>query len=480
MYTEEYERKIFPIRNFLLKLMIVLAILFFVVFLLPMLFSSKQEEKAKVSQKDHVFIENLETMKEAGISYFKENKLPDKTNASSTITLKQLIRKNLMTTPVDQNGKSCDVDDSYVKMTKKTDEYEMKVHLKCSKKEDDTILYLGSYDDCKDVICEKEDVRSSEHEEETASKVSENNVSEQSTDSLPTPTDHQATSSSEKQQPKDETVVKVPQTVMEYEYKKTTDAVMSPWSSWSTWAKNVNGYQALDCNDQDPTCVKKIQLFSRKEQIGTYQKAYVSSRKEQRKYGSYQELACANYDYIRMDETTYITTKNYDVVTTITPSTQGNVGDWIYQGTYSSFVPPQDTVQTKYIRMSYDFECTGCSTQPKSTYKVYQYQGRLTNVTANSTTTAQLLSSNTVKKVNTSIYVNCSKIVTKTIPVYQTVTTYETSYKDEPYYGTVTYYSQKTRTIKQKGTTVTAWSTSSNDQKLLAKGYYYTGKSRKK
>ena len=71
---------------------------------------------------------------------------------------------------------------SYVEVTKEENEYIMKIYLSCSNMEDYIIVHLGCYDYCDKDVCEK--------------KV-------------------------EKE--------------YEYEYRKTTSCVMSPWSKWGDW-----------------------------------------------------------------------------------------------------------------------------------------------------------------------------------------------------------------------------------------------------
>ncbi len=470
MYTEEYERRTFPIRDFLLKIILVILFIFLLIWLLPKLFVSSP---SKVTEDyspllAQIFSQNLKKMQDAATSYYTDERLPQNVGDAKQMTLRQMIAENLLVPFVDQYGKACSVDKSYVKITKMDDEYLMKVNLKCSKEEDYILVHMGCYTYCKKDICEKKETTVIKDASVPAPAIPQSSP-QKGGESLPdVPVEPE------------KGPVPTPQKGKEYEYKKTTGAKMSNWSDWSAWTKNVNDYPALDCSDSDPTCVKKRQLFSRKEQIGTYQKAYVVGREEQRQYGSYQEKACANFNYVRINETTYQTTNVYGTVSSITSSSGSSVGSWVYSGTYTDFIPPQDTAGVHYVYQGLNFSCNGCSGSPKYTYKKYVYQGGLTNVTAGSSTTETLLSSSTVKNTNTSIRVTCANVTVKTIPVYKTVTVYDKDYHEEPYYGTVHYYSEKTRTVKEKGKTVTKWSDTPNDQTLIKQGYYYTGNSRDK
>lgn len=482
MYTEEYERRTFPVRDFLLKIILIILFIFLLVWLIPKFTAPSTSKVQDLSPlTSQIFADNLKRMQDAATSYYTDERLPKNVGDSDQMTLRDMISKKLVVPFVDKNGQACSVDDSYVKITKMDEEYLMKVNLKCSDKEDYILVHMGCYTYCEKDICEKKET---EVVKQASTPSTNTNKGGSGSTTKPTPTPNPSTPGETPSTPVDPTPTPTPTPTpepgKEYEYKKTSGAKMSEWSAWSTWAKNTNGYQALDCNDKDPDCVKKIQLFERKEQIGTYQKAYVKERQEQRQYGSYQEVACASFNYVRINETTYQTTSNYGVVTTITSSTQGSVGSWVYAGSVSTLVPPASSAGEKYVYQGANFECNGCSGSPKFTYGKYVYQGGLTNVSTSSTSTEQLLSSNTVKSTNTSIRTTCANQTTKTIPVYRTITVYDKAYREEPYYGTVTYYSQKTRKVLEQGKTTTQWSSSPNDKALISQGYYYTGNSRNK
>lgn len=94
------------------------------------------------------YITNINTMKETGFDYFKGSKLPTKIGESKQITLKEMLDKDLLLEFYDEKGKSCDINNSYIQVTKTIDnEYAMKVALKCDNKSDyfvTTIVEKGS------------------------------------------------------------------------------------------------------------------------------------------------------------------------------------------------------------------------------------------------------------------------------------------------------------------------------------------------
>ncbi len=134
--------------------------------------------------KEIVFNDNLDNIKEAAISYFTNERLPQTVGDSVKITLGEMNDKKLVRTVYDASANACDTKKSYVEVTKLDDEYEMKIFLSCSDIEDYIIVHLGCYDYCDKDVCEK----------------------------------------------KEEIPI-----VYEYQYKKTTSCVMGDWSKWGSW-----------------------------------------------------------------------------------------------------------------------------------------------------------------------------------------------------------------------------------------------------
>ena len=137
------------------------------------------------STKEQVFMDNLGRVKDAAVSYYTNERLPQKLGETKKMTLKEMQDKKLVLSIVDSNRKTCSNDKSYVEIKKEKNEYVMKVYLSCSDMEDYILIHLGCYDYCKDNVCEKQVV--------------------------PDVTEY------------------------EYEYKKTTPCTMTSWSNWSAW-----------------------------------------------------------------------------------------------------------------------------------------------------------------------------------------------------------------------------------------------------
>ena len=136
-------------------------------------------------RKEQVFNENLRTIKDAAVSYFTNERLPQKVGEKVKITLKKMQDEKLVLSVLDGSGKACDGTESYVEVTKEKNEYVMKINLSCSDMKDYIIVHLGCYDYCKDNVCEKQNSKG--------------------------------------------------ETEFEYEYKKTVACTMTDWSNWGEW-----------------------------------------------------------------------------------------------------------------------------------------------------------------------------------------------------------------------------------------------------
>lgn len=150
MYSENDGRRTYPVRDFLIKLILIIIFVLLLLWLLP---------TPKVNLKgltDRIFNANIQTMKDAALPYFTMERLPQKIDESKTLTLQQMIDMKLLLPFTDKNGDSCDTKKSYVTLTKKSDEYVLKVNLKCGKEEDYILVYVGCYAYCESDICEKE------------------------------------------------------------------------------------------------------------------------------------------------------------------------------------------------------------------------------------------------------------------------------------------------------------------------------------
>ena len=158
-----------------LKVIGILVLIVILVAILCFIYPKKNSKKTTSS----IYINNINSMKQAGFEYFRGSSLPDKIGASNKITLDEMITSNLIVEFFDENGNTCNKADSYVEATKTLeDEYTMKVFLSCDNKSDYIITTITGLE-CLD--CNKNDVIIDESQNNTESNSTNNNVADKET-----------------------------------------------------------------------------------------------------------------------------------------------------------------------------------------------------------------------------------------------------------------------------------------------------------
>lgn len=482
MYTEDYENRGFPFRDFLLKLILIIIFVFLLVWLLPKFIApavvKNLDTETTIDSKqldalgEQIFLDNLDAMKEAAITYYTDERLPKEIGESHKMTLSDMIGKKLIIALIDKNNKACDVEKSYVQITKSDEEYILKVNLKDSEKEDYILVHIGCYTYCDSYVCEKKDTDIIIKGEKPTNKPTDpskptNKPTDPGKPEEPKPTDkpEEPEPSPTPTPPADPKYI--------YEYERTTGMEFSAWTGWSSWQGTSCQTQAINCSDSDPKCLLKQQLYSRKEKIGTYQKKYTTTYDDVVQTGSYTQKACSKYNYVIINSTTYATTTTYTIVNTITSSTAGSKGSWTYNGRASYKNPPKSTSNVKYIWVGADYSyCEEtCESLPTHIYDKYTYTGSMSSV-KNTTSTPGGSSSDSSS--DTSVSAECGSYVYKEVPIYGTIKKSKIATRTEPLYGTVCYKSTKTRKLIDPGKTQYKWS-HYGDTSLLNNGWKYTG-----
>ena len=261
MYTEEYDKRPFPFRDFLLKFIMIVIFALFLVWLIPKFISPKTSSNEATSSK--VFEKNLTAMKKASVNYYSKKENLPTDNSKEVITLRQMISKNMLRAFTDKNGKACNVDKSYSEITSDNGEYVLKVKLKCSDEEDYVLTKLGSYSYCTSEICEKDLSKTDTKSEEFSTTTNNKTNNETKTDEIETPDTSDSESEKDEESESSNTVVNYT-----YEYQKTTAGTFSSWSDWSGKAKNSERYKEITCGTNDSSCLKEIKVTTRREVIG--------------------------------------------------------------------------------------------------------------------------------------------------------------------------------------------------------------------
>ena len=135
----EDEKKINWLSLFI-KIVIAFAFILIIVWLV-----SKLINRNKLSD---TFKNNINNMETVAVKYFKDIDLPTKQGESIKVTLGEMIEKELIVSVKTSEGGKCDTKDSYSKITRKKDNYEVETRLECGK-EKNIITRKFSFNDCK-------------------------------------------------------------------------------------------------------------------------------------------------------------------------------------------------------------------------------------------------------------------------------------------------------------------------------------------
>ncbi|MCM1370636.1 MAG: hypothetical protein NC181_01930 [Clostridium sp.] len=506
MYEERKNN--FSFKDLILQILVVVLLVFILLWLFPTKSYIKNYVDDTFTNKlqplyNQIYAQNLDTMKEASISYFTTDRLPSKVGDSITMTLGEMQEKKLVLDLKDTNNNSCSLTESYVKLTKKDKEYVLTVKLSCSDVTDYIDVYLGCYNYCPSGVCEK------------------------------------------KEPVKKPTTVKPTTTVKyQYEYEKITNGKWGEWSDWSKW--ELNSYTQTDyrrVETKKSTVQTGTELVYKDAKVNTTctqgelrsGKCYIpvsSSRTETASLScpSGYTLSGSKCTKTTKSSTSYSTPTYKTTSEPVCPSgytlsgstctrtysyNTGEYTDWVRTGTatYSSRQTSSNTTKYALLGSSLNVSCgTGCTTN-KYTYAIYTRSAKTATKTETvsptykTTTTPSCSSgsydSSTGKCVSLGItftstaspscpsgytlsgstcYRNVStteySIVNPTVTYSCADSDYKLSgtkcVKSVPVYTTYTYYRYQTREFIS-GTKDTKWSLSKTDKTLLEKGYVLTG-----
>ncbi len=490
------------LRNFILKLIVIILFVLLIVWLIPKATNKTYPDMDLSAMQGRIFSENIETMKEAATNYFTTERLPKNIGDSVTLTLQDMYDNDLLVELTDKNNEACAVRDSYVQLTKEDNEYLMKVNLKCGEEEDYILVHMGCYNYCSSTICEKESTVSSYVDSYVSdgkggngsSKFNGSNgktllTKKKRTKKITTTTTkityktivttikktftHIITdvTTDNTVDPDDPIVPDDPYNPSNpkeylYEYIKKTSTTTYKWGPWSNWKSYVDkdGIKEITCDEKDFTCLREVQTKKEFEKIGTTTKYYKREREESQKLSSYRAKYCKSYNYVVYGNTIYYTTG----------STSGynstSSGSWVKSGSVKTYTnPPADSATTRYVLVGADYDDCGntCTTTPKFKYQKYVYKYSLSKGGTYKSST------------NYTVDVTCANVETKTIPVYANVKVYDVVERQEPAYAYVKYYRERRRTLNTSNKEDVKWSYY-NDRSLLDNGYTYTGRKKEK
>ena len=141
MYYNEENTRGGLVKALLLRLLLIIIFILVLVWLFPTKSSLNPLYQG-------IFRDNIDSMKDAAETYFTNERLPEDVGDSVKMSLSEMLSKNLLLPFTDKNGNSCDLNKSYVEITKKDTEFELKVNLSCPGEEAFIIEHLGCTNKC--------------------------------------------------------------------------------------------------------------------------------------------------------------------------------------------------------------------------------------------------------------------------------------------------------------------------------------------
>ena len=424
---------------------------------------------------DQVFQDNLNRMKEVGISYFTLERMPKNVGDKEKITLQDMYDKKLILEVKDKENNLCSDINSYIEVEKYSDEYQMKVNLSCSNREDYIIVIMGCYDYCENDICEKiDDVLSDGSQENT---------------------------------------------IIEYEYYKATDGRWTDWSAWSAWQKTYlepTEYRKVETKvvQEDYTYESTIEEDEYADVIISCPSGYsLNSEGTKCKKISNETTnpvcpTISGYTLYNQDGFT-CKYKSNTTVSQVCPSLNGYTiisnqsSGWtcvykkyLRQGQGLSVPQNTSTRIYEFVTTALIHDCDTCSYYSGVIYNIFARKTqsavcpsgytKIGNSCVKTKTNAATCPSG-YEKINNTCKKVYYKSIIKSCPTGFTLTneTNQRCYKKVTRVITmhdvrdVTYYRYATRSYID-GTIDYKWSTSNNDKSLLNNGYKLTGRTRTK
>ncbi len=421
MYTEENEKR-YDLRGILLKVILGLIIVLLIIWLIPKFTGNNNSELANTPSYAAVYKENVDQIKEAGLEYYTEEKLPTAENELVNITIDELIEAGYLKEIIDADKNSCNTKDSFISVNYiESNEYELSIRLICDKQNQASSYTVYKNSECDTTLCKDQ----TNEDESTNEDKEENNTTTEPEETTKQPVTNSSTD------------------ISQYEYYFVTPVGASAWSEWTEWTQDpTKTVTSSKCNNNDTNCNKEIESKVEFITTGIVNLPYNQSYKALVNKGSYTSYLCTGNTYQKIDNTLYSYTG----------------GSFELVGQINTKTAPQDTYNTRYEFVGVDFTACGASCYEdleSYIYNKYVYTGTVVKYDNNTSCTKETIS----------------------VPIYQTENKIVSEIRQENMNQYVRFYRERTRTITQEHKVEYKWSTY-NDQSLLSNGWEYTGKTK--
>ena len=324
------------LRKVLLKLLTIFCVIFLVIFLVPSFTSYKKTNKKvnddlkneiKIESKDvhdGNFTTNMSTLKDASIKFFdKSESLPTKTGDKETVLLKTLYKEDLTNKLKTSDNIDCDSSKSYAKITKLSDDYELKVYLKCNNNADYTLSRIGEYSYCSSSLCEKD----------LNKELVNNDINKNNEDGKKTTNESDVKENRKEEVKKEDNKESInnSQTTNNSNTSNTNTNSNKKlvWGPWSDYKRSLCSVSEVKCNEDDYNCRREIETKRVTEKVGNSSNNMHVYPLELQYVRTSSEYLCTNYNYFYINGILYRSTGNYEEVLGLGTYSTSN---WTYQG----------------------------------------------------------------------------------------------------------------------------------------------------
>lgn len=408
----------YKLRNFLLKLIVIIAIIALLIWLLPKFASYKKSTNKKnnnkseiVSKQEGKYEANHSELKSAGLSYYSDDKLPQEIGEKNKISVEELKNKNILTEIKNANGKPCNEKESYVEITKLEKEYLLKTNLVFGDEKDYKIYHVGKYEHCNQSLCEN--TTQNEVEIETEYKETEHQDIPQAPNNNENKEESQEENKSEN---KDENKSE----------NKEEKFILTEFGKWSNYERTSCNTKEIICQKDDKNCLQELKIYKRTEKIGDRKIAYKVTYPTLLQHNTKTKKLCSDYNYLEINGNLYYTSGNYGEILRLNKNTTSN---WTYNGQVSLDKVPTSNINKYYKFIGVDEKSCNenCSETIKYYYDVYTYNHQL-NLTTNK---------------------SCTNQIDKNYVVYTIENKTISNEEIKPIYATACYKSVRTRSVEK-------------------------------
>ena len=485
MYDERKNR--FSLRDIILQILLIVLFVFIMVWLFPTKNYLKENNTVDNSQ---LYSNYITSMSNAAKDYFTTDKVPTKVGESVKLTLNEMLEKKLVL-PIGGNA-VCDLNESYIEVTKMDKDYQLKVALSCEEYSDYVVITLGCKDFC-NLVCGT----TTPTTPTTPSKPSTTNPTQQSTKKYTVTFDSNGGSAvssqtvvSGKKATKPANPTREGYTFVQWTLNGNAydfnSSVTKNITLVATWKQNVvepvvmyqyvkpvySTYTYYEWSDWSDTqrVWEKNKTFTNTSTT-EYQVVKSGSTAFNGKY------TCSDDEIIDKQPAELVTETVYaDFVT----NTTSKYSAWkVVSEEYVSATPLKSTSTEKYdfVRTQVNSLCTGCA---QTMEYVYKYSTRTLEEASTKTCPTGYTKSSSGKNCykETEVY-SCAKYgegYTKTV----LNNCIKRGYECRPEFEDFTDYQYRNYETKTGYTTTYdyKWSYSNNDSNLIKQGYSLTGKTK--